>query len=337
MEASKGNEVALCGSDIDVLRSWSRGSGADQSVTRAAIVLMAAQGLPHTEIARTLGVSRSTVVSWIRRYREEEIDGLLDRPRQGRPRVVDEMELLLRTLLCRPSDHPVHRWSSRSLATRMGISNTTVARVWRRWGLRPDHPDEFSLPLLPELPGQVTEVVGMLHHKQDKLLVVRVGRDVATPRRRPTVAPGGMVAAGSVGSESKSAAVFLDRVLKRHDQPLRLISASSNTYADPAVATILAQQPGLRCHVVTDGLDWLTTATLALGLTRLSGPMSVPGRNCESLIRAVREFVDAVRRCGDVILSTSAGKTDTSDRPTSSVRNNADQARQCGRVQHGHL
>ena len=54
--------------------------------TRARIVLLAAAGVSNHEIARRLGCSRTTVVTWRGRFFEEGLDGLTDRPRPGRPR-----------------------------------------------------------------------------------------------------------------------------------------------------------------------------------------------------------------------------------------------------------
>ncbi|MCD6302109.1 MAG: helix-turn-helix domain-containing protein [Anaerolineae bacterium] len=57
-----------------------------REVTRARIVLLAAQGLSHHEIARRLGCSRYTVWTWRGRFFDEGRAGLADRPRPGRPR-----------------------------------------------------------------------------------------------------------------------------------------------------------------------------------------------------------------------------------------------------------
>ncbi len=57
-----------------------------REVTRARIVLLAAQGLSNHQITRRLGCSRFTVYQWRKRFFEEGLDGLADRPRPGRPR-----------------------------------------------------------------------------------------------------------------------------------------------------------------------------------------------------------------------------------------------------------
>jgi transposase len=57
-----------------------------REVTRARIVLLAAEGVSNHEIARRLGCARYTVWTWRGRFFEEGLDGLADRPRPGRPR-----------------------------------------------------------------------------------------------------------------------------------------------------------------------------------------------------------------------------------------------------------
>jgi hypothetical protein len=55
-------------------------------VQRAKLVLLAADGLTNTEIGARLGMSREAVGRWRRRFCEQRLDGLRDRPRAGRPR-----------------------------------------------------------------------------------------------------------------------------------------------------------------------------------------------------------------------------------------------------------
>ncbi|MGH3864767.1 MAG: helix-turn-helix domain-containing protein [Pseudonocardiaceae bacterium] len=114
---------------------------------RARIVLMSAEGLPNTEIARVTGTTRPTVISWRNRYASGGINALGDLPRSGRPAVVDELEVVATTLADggRPPAHlGVSHWSSRLLGQQLGISFATVARIWRKWGIQPDHVETFT-------------------------------------------------------------------------------------------------------------------------------------------------------------------------------------------------
>ncbi len=61
-------------------------TAAHHEVVRAKIVLLAAAGLENTVIADRLDVAVQLVSKWRKRFHQEGLDGLKDRPRTGRPR-----------------------------------------------------------------------------------------------------------------------------------------------------------------------------------------------------------------------------------------------------------
>jgi transposase len=56
-----------------------------RDVVRAKMILMAADGLDNDEIAARLDTGREIVSKWRKRFFENGIAGLEDRPRAGRP------------------------------------------------------------------------------------------------------------------------------------------------------------------------------------------------------------------------------------------------------------
>ena len=56
-----------------------------RDVVRAKIVLMAADGLDNDEIAARLDTRREIVSKWRKRFFEQGLPGLEERPRGGRP------------------------------------------------------------------------------------------------------------------------------------------------------------------------------------------------------------------------------------------------------------
>src|SRR3954453_11469656 len=60
-----------------------------QEVQRARIVLYAAEGLHDTEIAARLDTTAGIVGKWRRRFLHDRLDGLKDKPRAGRPALVE--------------------------------------------------------------------------------------------------------------------------------------------------------------------------------------------------------------------------------------------------------
>lgn len=55
-------------------------------VMRAKVVLPAAKGLSNKQIGQQLDLPRQIVSKWRKRFFEERLDGLQERPRRGRPR-----------------------------------------------------------------------------------------------------------------------------------------------------------------------------------------------------------------------------------------------------------
>ncbi len=55
-------------------------------VTRARMILLAAEGWTNQEIAESLHTRRDVVSLWRKRFFEERLAGLEERPRPGRPR-----------------------------------------------------------------------------------------------------------------------------------------------------------------------------------------------------------------------------------------------------------
>ncbi len=56
-----------------------------RDVVRAQMILLAAQGLRNDEIARRLNTRREVVSEWRKRFFEQGLSGLEERPRRGRP------------------------------------------------------------------------------------------------------------------------------------------------------------------------------------------------------------------------------------------------------------
>ena len=88
------------------LQAWSRRAKTAQALAlRSRIVLLAADGLSNTEIARRQGCSLPTAGKWRQRFLDGGLDGLLDEPRPGTPRKLSDRQVeqvLRRTLESQP-------------------------------------------------------------------------------------------------------------------------------------------------------------------------------------------------------------------------------------------
>lgn len=134
-------------------------TGAAAGAQGARIVLLAADGEANYVIAERVGVSRPTVNLWRARYDAEGIAGVADEARPGRPRQVDRAAILAATLTPPPPGLGVTHWSSRLLPPRLGVVHSTVAEVWKQYGIRPWKAETFRFSTDPELEAKVVDVV----------------------------------------------------------------------------------------------------------------------------------------------------------------------------------
>ncbi|MCI4320003.1 MAG: helix-turn-helix domain-containing protein [Thermoplasmata archaeon] len=131
---------------------------------RARMVLRAARGATNREIAREFGTVPATVARWRQRFLVHGVAGIAkDAPRLGRPPTIppSQVEAAVRATFARAPTDAV-RWSTRSLARELGLSKSTVQRIWKARGIdprrrpRPGPPDQ-GLGFV----GRVTDLVGV--------------------------------------------------------------------------------------------------------------------------------------------------------------------------------
>ena len=144
-------------------------------VTRAQIVLMAAEGVTSNEIAKKVGLSAQSVCKWRQRYLQQRISGLHDELRPGRPRSVSDEQvatLIRKTLNTKPKDGT--HWTIRSMAKETELSRPTVHRVWKAFGLQPHRQRHFKLSTDPFFVEKLRDIVGLYLNPPDKAMVLCV-------------------------------------------------------------------------------------------------------------------------------------------------------------------
>ena len=168
-------QVELPTRDREVLVSWTRSPSIRAGLAqRARVVLLAADGVGTAEIVRRVGLSKPAVIGWKQRYAAEGIAGLEDRPKSGRPRVINPVPIVLATLEPPPPQLGVTHWSSRLLARHLGVSDFTVSTTWKRWGLQPRRVPTFKFSTDPELEAKIRDVIGLYLNPPDKAVVLCV-------------------------------------------------------------------------------------------------------------------------------------------------------------------
>ena len=143
---------------------------------RLRIILACAEpGATNLGVATALGVSRQTVALWRGRFAASRLEGLVDAPRSGAPRRIDDeaVERLV-TLTLEEAPRQATHWSTRAMAQRSGMSQSAVSRIWRAFGLRPHRTQTFKLSSDPAFIEKVRDVVGLYLAPPDRALVLCV-------------------------------------------------------------------------------------------------------------------------------------------------------------------
>ena len=131
-------------------------------VRRARIILLSASGQTNMQIARQLGLTNATVGKWRQRFLEQDVAGLHDELRPGRPRPISDervAQLVRKTLETKPKDGT--HWSVRQIASQSGVSKSTVHRIWHAFGLQPHRRKHFKLSNDPFFVEKVRDIVGL--------------------------------------------------------------------------------------------------------------------------------------------------------------------------------
>ena len=168
--------IELTDEERETLERWARRPKSAQALAlRCRIVLGAAQDHSNTDIAAELGCCATTVGKWRNRFAQRCLDGLHDEPRPGPPRTVTDAqieEVIVKTLEQTPAD--ATHWSTRSMATEVGLSQTTISKIWRAFGLKPHQIEEFKLSPDPQFIDKVRDVVGLYLNPPDAAVVLCV-------------------------------------------------------------------------------------------------------------------------------------------------------------------
>lgn len=137
------------------LRALARRVGDVAQARRLLAVASVLDGASRTQAAETAGMTRQTLRDWVHRYNEEGAEGLLDRPRPGRPGRLGEEQLKHLDMLVEQgpdiTEHGVVRWRCADLQSVIAqtfavrLSERHVGRMlgkrgFTRLSARPRHP-----------------------------------------------------------------------------------------------------------------------------------------------------------------------------------------------------
>ncbi|MCP3963036.1 MAG: IS630 family transposase [bacterium] len=295
---------------------------------RSAIVLLAAEGNENKRIASRLGISRETVGRWRRRYAESGMAGIeKDAPRPGRTPSISAakvQEIVRKTTRSRPKGGT--HWSSRTMATEVGVSATSVRRVWKRHGLKPHLVRTFKISNDPKFAEKLEDVVGLYMNPPEHALVLSVD-EKSQIQALDRTQPGLPMKKGRCGTmthdykRNGTTTLFaalntldgtvISTCMPRHrhqewlkflklidketpkDKELHLIADNYATHKAPAVKSWLAKHPRFHMHFTPTSASWLNMVErlfrdLTTKRLRRGVFLSVP-----DLIAAIEEYLES--------------------------------------------
>lgn len=322
--------LVLHDDDRPRLEALTRGHTSSATVAvRARTVLLASEGLPNIEIGRLTGLSRPSILKWRSRYAEQGLDGLRDAPRPGRVPVIDELAVVTETLADRgkpPAELGISHWSVRLMAARLGISFSSVGRIWRKWKIQPHRLDTFKFSTDPELEAKLRDVVGLYMSPPENAVVVSVDEksqiqaldrtrpDQPLERGRPaarthdykrhgttTLFAALDIATGKLSADAcyqrhtnKEFVDFLALVAAAHpDVELHVVCDNYATHKHPNVKTWLAENPRVTLHFTPTSCSWLNMVEIFFGIITKQAIRRGSFHSVDDLEATIRTYIDS--------------------------------------------
>src|ERR1700751_1795430 len=135
---------------------------AGELVKRAEVILMLAAGHSYREVRRRLDCSDEYIREWKKRFQEERLAGLDSRYHgsQRRTRTAETEARILEATRQGPTDGTTH-WSSYRLARELGISQSSVSRVWGHFGIQPHRLRGYMARDDPGFEEKAADIIGL--------------------------------------------------------------------------------------------------------------------------------------------------------------------------------
>lgn len=321
--------IVLTDDERAALTNWARSRTAPaRLVTRARIVLAAADGAENQDIAADLGLARGTVVTWRNRFATERLAGI-ERERPGRGRKATQRKHWARTIVevtLHTTPKNATHWSVRSLAKHLGVSRSMVERVWRTHELAPHRVRTFKLSNDKRFIEKLIDVVGLYLRPPEHALVLSVDEKSqiqALDRTQPSL-PLKKGRCGTMTHDYKrngtttlfaalevASGKLIGECMKRHrhqewlkflkridaqtppELDLHLIADNYSTHKHPNVKKWLAKHPRFHMHFIPTSSSWLNLVERWFREITTKRIRRGSFRSVDALVQAIHEFIAA--------------------------------------------
>jgi len=149
-------------------------------VFRARLILALADGWSYSQIMERLQTTAPTISRWKQRFEQDGIAGLDARHKGSKPRIANAQvqARIARRTMQKPPDGSTH-WSCRKMATAMGVSKSTVQRVWAQTRLKPHRLERYMASDDPQFEQKAADIIGLYLHPPQHAAVFCVDEKTA--------------------------------------------------------------------------------------------------------------------------------------------------------------
>ena len=322
------DELKLTSHESEALKRLSRRSrSSPHHAFRAKIVLHCAAGLTNIEVATKMRTTRLTVGKWRSRFVAQRMEGLYDEPRPGASRKIgdDQIdEVVTKTLETTPKGRT--HWSTRSMAKHLGLSHSTIGRIWRTFGLQPHRSESFRLSQDPQLVEKVRDVVGLYMNPPDNAVVLCVDEksQIQALERAQPVLPMSLgqperqthdyirhgttdlfaaldTATGEIIGKcyTRHRAVEFKKFLAEietavpNELDIHIVLDNLATHKTPAIKRWLAKRPRFHFHFTPTHASWLNLVERFFGLLTEHALRRGSHTSVHQLKTAIHDYLDA--------------------------------------------
>jgi len=223
-----------------------------------------------------------------------------------------------------PKKLGVTHWSSRLLATHLGIGDATVARAWREYGVAPWRCETFKFSTDPQLVAKITDVVGLYLAPPENAVVLCVDEksqiqaldrtapmlplQPGLPERRThdyirhgtttlfaalNIATGAVTARCQPRHRHQEFLRFLRQVARAYpDRELHLVMDNYAAHKRVEVRDWLAAHPRVQVHFTPTSASWMNLVEVWFGIIERQAIHRGSYRSVTDLTRAIRTFID---------------------------------------------
>jgi transposase len=324
--ANHARAIALVEADRLELERLQRSPSTPAGLSRRArAVLLMARGVAGTEIARLTGYTPVQISRIRRRFAEEGLAGLADKPRSGRPpQLTEAKSARIVALTLRDPPPGLTQWSTREMAERVGVSHSTVHRIWQAHALQPHRVETFKFSPDPRLEEKIRDVVGLYLHPPTNAVVLSVDEKTqiqALERTQPLlplrpnlparqthdyrrngltslyaaleVASGKIVGECSERHTGADFLRFLKLLHRRYrGRPMHVILDNSSTHTTPEVKAWLEAHPQVHFHFTPVGASWLNMVEAWFGILTRKSVRRGSFPSVKALVRHIRAYIE---------------------------------------------